>query len=289
MENKTDGFLGQKMFVLPPLIRQELVKHPIGQLLYVTDLGFFPKARHHNREREEGAQEHILIFCIEGKGIISTPETEIHLSANEFCLIKKDTPHTYHSDSNTPWSIYWIHFDGEKADDICLTIPIHNSISLRSADRTGRVAMFTDFFKILEKGITSEKVLYISMQLWSLLSSFAFNNLYANNAEDEVSRVENAMKFMKKHIRKQLSLNEIAEHEKMSASHFSSIFKNQTGYSPLNYFILLKIQEACRLLSLSGMSIKEIAFHLGYSDPYYFSRIFKKTIGVSPREYRTSI
>lgn len=286
--NKQDGFLGQKMFVLPPAIRHELEMHALGNLLYITDIGYFPKAKHHMREREIGASEHILIFCIEGKGKVHTPENTIPLGANEFCLIKKGTPHTYDADSNNPWSIYWIHFDGTKADDICQTIPLHASISLRSTEKEGRIGMFNDFFQILEKGITSERVLYISMQLWSLLSSFAFSSLYANGQDLEQNRIEEAIHYMKTQIQSTLTLEEMAQHIQTSSSHFSSIFKNNTGHSPLNYFILLKMQEACRLLSLSGMSIKHIAFHLNYNDPYYFSRIFKKTIGLSPREYRQS-
>lgn len=284
---KQEGFLGQKMFVLPPAIRDELVAHSVGHLLYITDIGFFPKARHHNRERTEGAAEHILIFCIEGKGTVTIRDEKIPLSPNEFCLIEKEVPHAYFSDVNNPWSIYWIHFSGEKADDVCSTIPVHNSISLRADEHSGRMAMFNDFFQVLEQGITKDKVLYISMQLWALLSSFAFNDLYADDKEYKQNRIEESIAYMKQCIKGQLTLEEIADCVQVSASHFSSVFKNSTGYSPLNFFILLKMQEACRLLSFTSQSIKQVAFDLGYADPYYFSRLFKKTIGKSPSEYRS--
>lgn len=285
---KTDDFIGQKIFVLPPAIRQELENHPIGNLLYITDIGFFPKAKYHNRVRELGAEEYILIFCIEGRGLIKINDTNITLNANEYCLITKGMPHSYQADSNHPWSIYWIHFNGTKANDISQYIPLHESISLRSSEHIGRIGMFQDFFQILEKGITSEHVLYISMQLWSLLSSFAFTSLYVNSPKKEQNRIEIVFNFMKTNLLKILTLDDIAQQVNVSASHFSNIFKEYTGYSPLNYFILLKMQEASRLLSLSNMNIKEIAFHLGYTDPYYFSRIFKKTIGRSPRDYRSN-
>lgn len=283
---KQDGFLGQKMFVLPPSIRKNLIAHPIGNLLYITDIGYFPLAKNHDRERPHGANEHILIFCTEGKGTIHINKEKIHLSPNEYCLIPKGSKHSYQSDQTQPWSIYWIHFDGNKAEDICDKIPSHNSISLRSTEKTGRISMFTDFFNILDNGITSERVLYISMQLWSLLSSFAFASLYSNNEEKEHNRAEDSISYMQNNIASNFTLDDLASESKCSVSHYSSLFKTHTGHSPLNYFILLKMQEACRLLSLSGMNIKEIAFHLGYSDPYYFSRIFKKTIGLSPRTYR---
>ncbi len=283
--HKSDGFLGQKMFVLPPAIRQELEQHPIGKLLYITDIGYFPKALHHNRTRKQGAKEDILIFCVEGQGKVNVGGQTILINANEFCLLKKSIPHSYEADPKHPWSIYWIHFDGSKSEEICKNTPIHNKISLRSSIEQGRIAMFNDFFQVLEAGITTEKVLYISMQLWGLMSSFVFSSLYSKNLPEQ-NRVEKAIKYMKTKLHTSISLENIADNIKCSVSHLSATFKEQSGYSPLNYFILLKMQEACRLLSLSQLSIKEIAFHLGYSDPYYFSRLFKKTIGSSPKAYR---
>ena len=284
-QHKSDGFLGQKMFVLPPAIRQELEDHPIGHLLYITDIGYFPKAKHHSRERKNGANEDILIFCIEGKGEVSINNENITVKANEFCLIKKGISHSYKTDPSHPWSIYWIHFDGLKAEEIFRNTPIHHKISLRSSIEQGRIAMFNDFFKLLEAGISTEKVLYISMQLWALMSSFVFSSLYTKDLTEK-SITDKAIKFMKENLNNSITLDEVALHVKRSSSHLSATFKHQTGHSPLNYFILLKMQEACRLLSLSKLSIKEIAFILGYTDPYYFSRIFKSTIGLSPKNYR---
>ena len=55
---------------------------------------------------------------------------------------------------------------------------------------------------------------------------------------------------------------------------------------PIDYFIHLKMQKACQLLYADGVKIKAVASDLGYDDPYYFSRIFKKYIGTSPEQYR---
>jgi AraC-like DNA-binding protein len=72
----------------------------------------------------------------------------------------------------------------------------------------------------------------------------------------------------------------------LSESHFSRVFKAQTGHAPLDYFILLKMQHASALLAVTDLHVKEVAAAVGYSDPYYFSRLFKQVIGVSPRDYR---
>ena len=78
----------------------------------------------------------------------------------------------------------------------------------------------------------------------------------------------------------------MADHAQLSKSHFARLFKEQTNYSPVEYFIRLKLQRACMQLALTRKTIREISYNLGYTDPYYFSRIFKKIIGKSPSQFR---
>ncbi len=91
---------------------------------------------------------------------------------------------------------------------------------------------------------------------------------------------------MESNIQSTFKLNELAKHFEFSPSHFSKTFKLRTQYSPIDYFIHLKIQHACQLLVFSNMRIFEIGRELGYEDQFYFSRVFKKAMKVSPREYR---
>ena len=68
----------------------------------------------------------------------------------------------------------------------------------------------------------------------------------------------------------------------------SGLFKKKTGHSPLTYFNLLKIQQSCQLLDTTDMKINQICYKIGIEDTYYFSRLFSKIMGMSPREYRKS-
>ncbi len=91
---------------------------------------------------------------------------------------------------------------------------------------------------------------------------------------------------MKSQLDKALKIEEMALYFNYSPSHFFSIFKKKTGFSPINYFNDLKIQKACQYLSFTSMSVKEISYTLGFNDPLYFSRLFKKIMGVPPLRYR---
>jgi AraC family transcriptional regulator, arabinose operon regulatory protein len=90
---------------------------------------------------------------------------------------------------------------------------------------------------------------------------------------------------MIQHVNKCIKIEDLARHVNISESHLSKLFRLKTGSSPIDYFINLKMQEAIRLLSNKSLRIKEVAFKLGYNDPYYFTRIFTKQIGTSPASY----
>jgi AraC-like DNA-binding protein len=98
--------------------------------------------------------------------------------------------------------------------------------------------------------------------------------------------VESSISFMQQHISNLLSLEEIARSVNFSASHYSAIFRKKTGFAPIEYFNHLKIQRACQYLHFTDLRVKEIADKLGIEDPYYFSRLFTKLMGVSPNSYR---
>ena len=65
---KREGFKGQRSIVLPDTITGKLRKNPLTRLLYVTDIGYYPKAKFHFRKRPHGVDQHILIYCVDGEG-----------------------------------------------------------------------------------------------------------------------------------------------------------------------------------------------------------------------------
>ena len=77
---KRDGFKGEQMIVPPIESFQNYIEHPLVQRMYLTDVGYFPNAACHFRERKEGIEENILIYCSEGKGhiFIGSQEYVLH-------------------------------------------------------------------------------------------------------------------------------------------------------------------------------------------------------------------
>jgi AraC-like DNA-binding protein len=107
------------------------------------------------------------------------------------------------------------------------------------------------------------------------------------SCESEVVRkIEQSIAYMTRHLDEPLQVATLAAQANISPSHFFALFKRQTGCAPIDCFIRLRMQHACRLLEETVLSVKEVAATLGYDDPFYFSRIFKSVNHVAPSEYR---
>ena len=115
---------------------------------------------------------------------------------------------------------------------------------------------------------------------------FRQSSIHKTDSSDMVSVVTH---FMKDNLEKHLTIKDIADHLGYSTSYFRGKFKELTGHSPLSYFNIMKINEACVLLSSTNMKVNQICPKVGFVDPAYFSRIFTSIMGLSPMEYRKEV
>ncbi len=282
------GFPGEIIIVVPGKIIEEIKKNSLINGLYVTDIGYYPNAKFHYRDRKEGVLEHILIYNLEGKGYIKIDAKEHEIRPNHFFVIPANTPHTYYADEETPWNIYWVHFAGEKSD---LFSKITGHIQVISPSPVSRIKeridLFTEILVNLSMGYSRDNLEYANLCLWYLLASFMYVNQFMNILQRTNQDLPSqAIGFMRENINRSLKLEDIANATGYSTSHFSRIFSEKTGHAPMEYFNQLKMQVACRWLDTTKLRISEIASNIGYSDPYYFSRTFKRIIHQSPAQYR---
>lgn len=257
--------------------------------LFISDIGFYPNARSHYIRRKTGISENILIYCIDGSGSIQIGNTVFELEADHYFVIPAQEVHAYWASESFPWSIYWIHFGGGRSfhfkEFFGKIIPIERSSNARIDDR---INMFNEILSALESGFSIQKLTYANLCLNNLLASFFYAETYRSvKGQRPSDPVYQTILFMQKNLHKNIKISDLSKHIKLSESHFTKIFRNQTGSSPLDYFIHLKMQEAIRLLTnqSQNLKIKEVAYQLGYNDPYYFTRIFSKHIGTSPNSF----
>jgi AraC-like DNA-binding protein len=286
---KKEGFKGQRAIILPRnIISLQCNDNDIIGQSYITDIGYYPKAQFHYRKRAHGIDQNVLIYCVEGSGSAQIGDNKYSIDPGNFIVIPAGVPHSYAADEDHAWTIYWIHFKGKISDAMSnLMVKEFKGYKGTVNYSEKRTVLFDEIYTNLEKGYGTENIYYANMCLWQFISSFIFDNKFnfiTKTATNDIS--SHAIDFMQKHLDKTLKLSEIAHAVNTSVSHFAAVFRNKTGFAPIEYFNHLKIQKACQYLQFTEDRVREIAYNLGIEDLYYFSRLFKKVMGVSPNEYR---
>lgn len=278
-------------FVVPQRTVHQLAEHPLSKGVYPLGIGYYQRAEGHRMERQEH-DDHLLIYCLEGGGVVTTGGNRNRIKVGDILLIPKGTAHAYSTYTKTPWTIYWIHFDGEDAEAF-----VQHIRQQRRSERNGMVfplgvhaRLVSEFAALLDSRQASynfNAFIHAANHLRQILSHIAqLLPMAKQQASADNFDLEAVHSMMQARLHEQLDLDSLAETVNLSKYHFIKRYKELTGTTPINHFIHLKIEKACYLLDLSDKNISEIAFALGYEDAYYFSRIFKKTMGVSPSQYR---
>ena len=126
-----------------------------------------------------------------------------------------------------------------------------------------------------------------SLREWFLDKTREICTKMENSKEKEaVSVIDRAKEYIEENFRKDISLDDVSREVDISPYYFSKLFKQETGKNFIEHLTEIRLKNARELLQNSQLSIKEICAESGYSDPNYFSRIFKKSEGVTPSEFR---
>ncbi|RFM29399.1 AraC family transcriptional regulator [Chitinophaga silvisoli] len=286
---RRDGFAGQQLISLPDAVWKNAIKaNTVLEQLYVTHIGYFPKAAFHYRDRKNGCTDNILIYCTGGKGWYIIGNRRFEVKANEFVIIPATTAHLrYGSDDVNPWTIYWVHFSGKDMDTFNRNFNIGAFDGPRHihANEEG-IELWNAMFQSLKMGFGKDNLSKASLYLYHFIATFLYPDKGSGEQSTAGNRINDTVRYMQQQLSATLTVEDLAKKIGLSPSHFSSLFKQATGMSPLNYFIHLKLQKACLLLYTTDMKIKDVAVAIGYDDPFHFSRLFKKSMDVSPEQYR---
>jgi AraC-like DNA-binding protein len=286
-----EGFPGQRLVIVPANVIRRAKQLPLVSRLYVTHIGNYPKAPHHYVERKNGVDQTILIYCTGGLGWIEIDHQRFDVRPGHLILIPAGAPHCYGADLNDPWAVFWIHFAGPQAAALAETLGVSRDNPLLFVpDFALMQQTFQDLYATLNYHYSDAGLLAMTGELIRLAGRIKLHQGHPEHQRQAVNeRVLETMHFMQDHLDMSLTLETLAARAGQSVPHYCKLFKQRTSQSPMAYFIQLKVMKACTLLSQTGQSVRDIARELGYDDPYYFSRLFKKVQGCSPSAYRVSV
>lgn len=284
-----EGFPYQRLVILPPRVISRCRNSSVLNKLYITHIGSYPSAPHHYVERNHGVDQAILLYCMKGKGNIKLDNVTFDIREHCAVFIPPNVSHLYQADKKDPWSLFWIHFDGEQVAEILRYLDVDRlKPVLYVANQQVIRHAFEDVFACLHYNYSDSGLFAMNAEFIGLLSKIKLacrSSTLKNHIKHNC--ISDSIRFMREHLNMVISLDNLAAQAGKSVTHFSKLFRERTELSPTAYFIQLKMRHACDQLYQTDLSVAEIGRQVGYKDPYYFSRVFKKVQGVSPLKYRT--
>lgn len=239
--------------------------------------------------RSHGRIDYQLIYLASGKGYFYFDHNSpTILEAGNMVLFHPQEPQKYIYYGKDHPEIYWIHFTGSDIDGQL------NEYDIDSTNHiifSGTNPDYAHLFKSiiwelqLQKDFYKELTALYFKQILIMLGRFQHKNtLSIENAVSE--EIEQATAYFYEHYRENINIEEYVKSLCLSNSVFFRKFKLYTGMTPLQYLLDIRLSNAKKLLETTDYSINEIALIVGYENALYFSRLFHKHIGMSPKDYR---
>ena len=241
--------------------------------------------------RPRGRMDFQLLYVVAGKAHFHFGNEEHVVTAGHMVLYRPKEPQKYEYYGEDKTEVYWVHFTGGNVTNIL------NSYGI-TADKKmfycGSAPEYQVLFRSMIHELQMCKPSYPEMlemhlrQIFVLLQRHFINASRADNIYI-VEKIDKATEYFNEHYSEDISIDEYAQNNHFSVSWFIRHFRQCTGSTPMQYILSKRIYNAEILLQNPSYNITEVSRIVGYDNPLYFSRIFKKAKGLSPSEYRKSI
>lgn len=276
---------------LPAALIEIQKENTLNNNLFLTEIGEVEVNAGKIWNSEIKNDTNFLFYCIKGEGILQFSNEQLPVSREQFFIVSPNDSFKYFSNQQSNSRFLIAGFAGKKTKQLCKeSLVVRNLVPSVNNLVANREMLFDEIFNNLNKGFHDQNLEYINLCFGHLLGTFIFANKNSDDLADEDNPVvRRALNYMNKNLDKKLKLADIAGEVGYSPTYFTTLFQKETNYSPISYFSHLKILKACELLDYTPQKIKSVSFQLGYSDPYYFTKDFKKKMGMSPRQYRNRL
>jgi AraC family transcriptional regulator of arabinose operon len=232
-----------------------------------------------------------LHVILSGKGILYTGGKVFHPHFGQMFLLKDNEVAQYTADAEDPWNYCWVTYNGTEALRISEEIGFTDGVYCMDSAIEGKA-----FFELICRMHEQPEMNYINdLRRRGILLEFLALALEAtetrtkkNSRRNEVGTevyISRAIDFIHYNYAT-ITVGDIIAYIGFTRSYFTTIFKRQVGISPQEYLIQYRLQQGCRMLLETELSVQEIAMQIGYENPLNFSRGFKHAYGISPTEYR---
>lgn len=236
-------------------------------------------------------QHHELVFVTGGKGRIVIGKKSYQVKAGMLFYICPGVPHVIEKDVKEPMCFFSVHFSLARVNFNDNQWDIKNAaemLSLHPGQELKNYYRVENTFENLVSSWNAKQPAYefMAKTLLQQLLIVIYQNITRQSPNYSTTlKVEKVIQYMHQNINSKVTLAELSELVQLSSTYLSRIFKETTGYSVIEFFNKIKIDKAKELIFDGNKRVKEVAQALGFTDEFYFSRIFKRIEGISPSEY----
>ncbi len=255
--------------------------HPADVPLQVRTFGCIKEPLFRiTRRHPYGVPYHCFVFA--ACGLVYLENESIRINSEEVLYIPPNTPFCYTFERRETARYYWVEFSGSAAESFLseLPIPPFAPIPLRHLS-----PLSTHIEQMLQQPYGSPLYPYIVSSHLQLLLTELRQQLCVENDDEQRRRIE-AVAAQLRESPLLPSNEELAAENGFSTGHFIRIFKSYIGCTPHRYALQCRLEKARELLKSTPLTVREVAYAVGFEDPQYFSRLFRADTGMSPREYR---
>ena len=227
-----------------------------------------------------------LLFVIQGSGNIKIDGGIFMVTQGDLLLINPHVIHEEESDNQNPIYLAFLGVDNFTIDDMeenCFLHPLSSPIVKLNQHRSKIQNLILELIHE-----TSHQIKFHEEMSNSILSTLivTIQRILLSDVEETTGNCKKIKEFIDYNYHENMSLDSLSKTLYVSKHHLSHMFKNEFGTSPIKYLIQKRMLAAKELLETTDKSIADIAVCVGYDDVTYFSQIFKKFTGYSPRAYR---
>lgn len=222
----------------------------------------------------------LVMYIMEGTMHVQHMDRTFEANKGDVVLIDCNNPHYYQAENGLEFT--FIHFDGSNSHEIVEHILAIRGPLIRSKNNALIGSFIYDTVNFYENG-GYESMFATSMRVYKLLQLLHDVDDYQTQKENPIHM---AIHYIKDNIGKKITLKELSEIANMSVYYFSHRFKEETGFSPMDYVINTRLEKAKMLLVRTTKTVAEIAYEVGYGSSGSFINIFNDKVGCSPKTYR---
>jgi len=239
----------------------------------------------HTILRSNGRSDYHLLYIQSGWISTELDGTSVHITAGGFVFYPPGTRQLYAFSKEGNAVSYWIHFTGTAIEDALSGLPYERTFC---GQVDGRM-QFESLLHQLSQTHHMRGPAYFLDEGGLLLQILAVLSRSVSRQENaECSEIRATAAYICEHFTQPLSLADCAARLHLSVSRFSHLFTKTIGISPYQYLLRLRLDRACELLLHTELDIRHIAQLIGFDDPSYFSRLFRKRFGGAPGTFRAT-